>query len=158
MKTINQQRGVEILSKGQDAQGPFFTVNLLTTDRMTSDGRKYVGDLKHLSRGIRRMPRVFCELDPYHDYRFTRPHQTEEQMVCAVSTIEIKNVCAAIEDIRLNEKMGTLGAVIRPWGPNAANVRDLLEAPNRNVVFGMRALATADGQIDKIITWDLLPE
>lgn len=158
MTIINQQRGVEILSKGEDTQGAFYTVNLLTTDRMTKDGRLYTGDLKHLSRGIRRMPHIFCELDPYHDYRFTQRHRSEESMISAITTIESNNVCAAITDIRLNEKAGTLGAVIRPWGPHAANVRDLMEAPNVNVVFGMRAITSADGKIDKIVTWDLLPE
>ena len=108
-------------------------------------------------RGIKRMPRVFCEVDPYHDYRFQIP-MADDKHVVAVSSIDTKNVCAAIEDLRHDIRGGRLTAKLRPWGPHARMVNELMEARNQNVTFGMRALATPTGAIDKVICWDLLPE
>lgn len=153
----NNKRGLEITGQGEDSHGKFYTVTLLEVGKMRADGKVYNGDIKHLMRGIKRMPRVFCEVDPYHDYRFQIP-MADDKHVVAVSSIDTKNVCAAIEDLRHDIRGGRLTAKLRPWGPHARMVNELMEARNQNVTFGMRALATPSGAIDKVICWDLLPE
>ncbi|QQO90617.1 putative prohead core protein protease [Erwinia phage pEa_SNUABM_42] len=148
---------LEITGKGEDNNGKFYSVVLLDQSKINANGRQYNGDLAHLVRGIKRMPRLFCEVDPYHDYRFQFP-VTDDRSVSGPCTVDMKNVCASIENIRHDKMNQRVSAELRPWGPQASMVRDLLDGVNQNVTFGMRALATPDGKIDKVITWDLLPE
>lgn len=153
----NNKRGLEITGQGEDAAGKFYTVTLLEAGRMTADGRVYNGDIAHLIRGIKRNPRVFCEVDPYHDYRFQVP-MVDDKHISAVTTIDMKNVCAAIENVRHDKVKGLVRGELRPFGPHARMVQSLMDERNQNVTFGMRALATPQGAIDKVICWDLLPE
>ncbi|QVW28638.1 putative prohead core scaffolding protein and protease [Erwinia phage pEa_SNUABM_8] len=157
MEKNNDLRGLQITGQGEDNNGKFYSVVLLDTTRMSADGRQYNGDIAHLIRGIKRQPRVLCEVDPYHDYRFQIP-MSDDKHIPAVCTIDQKNVCASIENIRHEKLNGKVKAELRPFGPHARMVNDLLEGRNQNVTFGMRALSTPAGAIDKVICWDLLPE
>lgn len=148
---------IEITGKGEDSNGKFYSVVLLDQTKMNASGRQYTGDIAHLVRGIKRMPRLFCEVDPYHDYRFQIP-MADDKHISAVCTIDQKNVCASIENIRHDKVNGKVKAELRPFGPHAKMVNALMENRNQNVTFGMRALATPSGAIDKVICWDLLPE
>lgn len=158
MKEINQKHGVEIVAKEKDAQGEFYTVVLLTTGQMNQNGRQYAGDLAHIARGVIRSRQVYSELDPYHDYRFTRKHNSLGSELHAQTSIDLKNVCASIEGLTLSSDKQSLCATIRPFGPNAKMVKELMAGPNENLTFAMRAVKNAEGKIDKIVTWDLLPE
>lgn len=153
----NNERGLKVTGKGEDSNGKYLTVTLLDTSIMNRNDRIYAGDMKHLIRGIVRHPRVLCEVDPYHDYRFqTKP--SEDRYAPLWSTIVTANVCAAIEDIRHNAAKQEVTGVLRPWGPQARFLRDLIERDDVSFTFGMRALALPNGKIDKVICWDLLPE
>lgn len=157
MEQNKKASGLEITGMHEDAEGKYYSVVLLNTEKMNASGVQYTGDIKHLIRGIKRQPRVFCEVDPYHDYRFNISFQ-EDRYASAVCTIDQKNVCAAIENVKHNTVLGQVTGQLRPWGPQAKLVRDLMENRNANVTFGMRALANPKGQVDKIICWDLIPE
>lgn len=153
----HNERGLKVTGTGEDSNGKYLTVTLLDTSIMNRNGRVYAGDMKHLIRGIVRQPRVFCELDPYHDYRF-QAQPSQDRYAALWSTIDTANVCAAIEDIRHNAAKQEVTGILRPWGPQASFLRNLMERDDVNYTFGMRALAVPNGQIDKIVCWDLLPE
>ena len=157
MEKNNDLRGLQITGQGEDVGGKFYTVTLLEVGRMSADGRVYNGDIAHLIRGIKRQPRVFCEVNTYHDYRFQIP-TADDNHVVAVSTIDMKNVCATIENIRHDKVKGAVKAELRPFGPHAKMVTAMMDERNQNLKFGMRALATPQGAIDKVICWDLLLE
>lgn len=153
----NNVPGLTITGQGEDVGGKFYTVTLLDLGNLTAGDRVYNGDITHLTRSIRRLPRVYCEVDPYHDHRFQIP-ESQDRFVRAVTSIDVQNVCAAIDNIRIDKVKGKVTGELRPWGPHARMVQGLLEDRNANVTFGMRALKTTSGAIDQIICWDLLPE
>ncbi len=78
-----------------------------------------------------------------------------DEYIGRINTIVQKNICGALSNPRVAPDGRSVNLELRPWGPHASLLRDLLQG-DVTPVFAMRAMADLDGNIDKIISWDLV--
>ncbi|AXF51068.1 virion structural protein [Salmonella phage SPAsTU] len=111
--------------------------------------------LKKLVRGMVRQPRVFCEFgQPDLSYLNVNNPADSDRFICRQSAVNYSNVCGALSNIRVRGQQAV--AELRPWGPHASVLRDLLNEEKSGPTFAIRGLANEKGHVDKIITIDLV--
>lgn len=81
------------------------------------------------------------------DHPATKPGMTDKEYLHRILSIEKKNVCAHIREVRLQPMTNANGLVlimgkVIPAGPHAQALRSALENKHQNVCFSIRALTS----------------
>lgn len=138
---------------GSDA---YWVVKVCDLDAFTRNGTKYVGKPRNLLRDFFRRPHTFCEVEEPNLAIYNRlTAKGSDDYIVRACTVPPKNVCGALSNPRVAADGRSITLELRPWGPHGAHLRSLLEE-DVTPKFAMRALTDPDGNVDKVITWDLV--
>lgn len=134
----------------------YWVVKVADLDQFNRNGVKYVGKPRQLLRDFFRRPYTFCEYQEPNLAVYNRltPKGSDDYIARACS-VPTANICGALSNPRVAADGRSITLELRPWGAHAARLRELLN-DDITPVFAMRALSDPDGNIDKVITWDLV--
>ncbi|QVW55079.1 hypothetical protein pEaSNUABM29_00035 [Erwinia phage pEa_SNUABM_29] len=148
---------MDILKVVNGESDAYWMVRLLDMSKPNANGVVYAPEAtaRSLTKGLLRQPRVFCEFgQPDLSYLNVLNPVDSDRFICRQSAVRQDNICGALSNIRVDQRQVT--AELRPWGKHASVLRDLLKEEKAEPVFALRALTNAKGEVDKIISWDLI--
>jgi len=160
-----------------DADG-YYTINLGALNTFNSAGAFYKLDgarqlFESSSILMRRIKNGFLKAEVGHPKK--QPSMTMNDYMTRILTINPENVCAHIKEIWLeetnekepgsNENLVLIKGKVKPNGPKAEFLKELLEDSDANVAFSIRSLTKdviINGVVVKtlsqVVTWDFVIE
>ncbi|AFQ96585.1 hypothetical protein STRATTON_136 [Erwinia phage vB_EamM_Stratton] len=150
---IVRKVAIEADKGGSDA---YWVVKVADLDAFTRNNVKYVGKPRNLLRDFFRRPHTFCEVEEPNLAIYNRlTPKGSDEYIGRINTVVQKNICGALSNPRVAADGRSINLELRPWGPHASRLRELLQS-DITPVFAMRAMTDVDGNVDKVITWDLV--